>query len=110
MLLAPGEDRDANQTSPIGIAIPSRLLVTMRATTACTLSYVIDGAPAVQVFLPPGSQRTLDGRSTVSLEVSDGAALEVQINGDLMRPLGPAGVPAAIVITRDNARSLLRAT
>ena len=86
---------------------PERLLVTMRATTACTLSYVIDGEPGVQVSLPAGSQRTVEALNALSLDVSDGAALEIQLNGDAMRPLGFAGVPAQAVITRDNARSFL---
>jgi hypothetical protein len=79
----------------------------MRAAAACTLSYAIDGAPGIDVSLPQGSQRTLDALETVSLAVSDGAALDVEINGDPMRPLGPAGRPAQIVITRDNARALV---
>ena len=101
-------NREATPSAVTGEApAPLRLLVTMRATTACTLSYVIDGAPSVQVSLPPGSERTLDAVDTLSLDVSDGSALEVQINGDLMKPLGAAGRPAEVLITRDNARSLL---
>jgi hypothetical protein len=87
--------------------LPARLLVTMRAATACTLSYVIDGAPGILVTLPAGSQRTVEATQSVSLDVSDAAALDIEINGDPMRPLGPAGTSAQVVITRDNARSFL---
>jgi hypothetical protein len=84
---------------------PIRVELVTRAQ--CWVSARVDGERVVSKLLQPGERHTLDITDEVVLRVGEPGALSVSINGQAGRPLGPAGQPVTVRITRDNFREFL---
>jgi hypothetical protein len=73
----------------------------------CWLSARVDGQRVVSKLLQAGERHTLDVMDEAVLRVGEPGALSFSINGQSGRPLGPAGQPITVRITKDNFRDFL---
>jgi hypothetical protein len=73
----------------------------------CWLTANVDGTPVVAKLLQAGERHTLEASEELVLRVGDPAALSFSINGQAGRPLGRAGQPVNVRITKDNFREFL---
>jgi cytoskeleton protein RodZ len=92
----------AVQTEPV-----DGLRVDLAAQGECWISATADGKQAVARLFKPGEQHTIDATNQLVLRVGDPGALKLSINGAAGRPLGAAGQPVTVQITRDNFRDFL---
>jgi cytoskeleton protein RodZ len=83
--------------------------VELRATGPCWLVATADGVQTLAKLLQQGQEITVTAADAVTLRVGDPATLSYAINGRSGRPLGRAGEPVDVRITRDNFRDLLAA-
>jgi transcriptional regulator with XRE-family HTH domain len=73
----------------------------------CWLAAAADGNPLFARLLQAGDQETIEVHDELILRVGDPAALTFSINGHEGRPLGRAGEPVNVRITKDNFREFL---
>lgn len=101
-----GEEALALDASPASFSTsPLRIELTTRAQ--CWVSARVDGARVLVKLLPVGAQETLQVHEEMLLRIGEPGALSLSINGEPGRPLGPAGQPITVRITRDNFRQFL---
>jgi cytoskeleton protein RodZ len=79
----------------------------LTAEGPCWVSATADGKPALARLLEAGTQEALEAKDQLVLRVGDPGALKLSINGAPARPLGGAGQPVTVQITRDNFREFL---
>ena len=84
------------------------LHVALRTTGDCWVSATVDGTQVVYKLLPPDDARAFDVKDEIVLHLGDPAAASLSIDGAAARPLGTAGVPATVRITKENFRDYLR--
>jgi cytoskeleton protein RodZ len=101
-----GLDREL-PTAPVGMAVGEPLRLELVPQAPCWLSARVDGERVVAKLLQPGDRQTLDISDEAVLRVGEPGALSLSINGQSGRPLGPAGQPITVRITRDNYRDFL---
>lgn len=79
----------------------------MKPRGPCWLSAAADGNRVLSELLQVGDNRTIEVRDELVLRVGDAGACAFSINGRSGRPLGPAGAPVNVRITKDNFREFL---
>jgi transcriptional regulator with XRE-family HTH domain len=106
----------ANQVTPdTGALAPDAataaggpLQVDLSTQGLCWLVISIDGEPVLARLLQPGEHHTFDVDEEAVLRVGDPGALTMSINGQAARPLGAAGEPVDVRITKANFHQFLR--
>ena len=73
----------------------------------CWLAAAADGQPAFARLLQAGEQETIEVHDELILRVGDPGALTFSINGVEAQPLGRAGEPVNVRITKENFREFL---
>jgi cytoskeletal protein RodZ len=73
----------------------------------CWLVVSVDGSQVLARLLQAGEREILEVREELVLRVGDPAALSFSINGRSGRPLGRAGEPVNVRITKENFREFL---
>lgn len=95
-------------TSPVPVASAGHVLhLALRTKGDCWVSAKVDGAQLVYKLLAAGEQRAFDVKDEAVLHFGDPAAVTLSIDGAASRPLGAAGVPVTLHITKDNFREYL---
>jgi cytoskeletal protein RodZ len=79
----------------------------MKPQGPCWLSAAADGTRVLSELLQAGDHRKIEVRDELVLRVGDPGACLFSINGQEGRPLGPAGSPVNVRITKDNFREFL---
>lgn len=99
----------AGSSAPAAVAGAGHVLhVGLRTTADCWVSANVDGTQVVYKLLRAGDERAFDVKDQAVLHLGDPAAASLSIDGAAARPLGAAGVPITVRITKDNFRDYLR--
>ncbi len=80
----------------------------IRASGPCWVVATADGEQVLAQLLNAGERRQISVRDEVALRVGDPATFALSINGVAARPLGSAGQPINVRITRDNYKTFLQ--
>jgi cytoskeleton protein RodZ len=87
--------------------IHAPLRIELVTQAECWISARVDGEAVFTRLLLPGERHTLDISDEAVLRVGEPGALTLSINGRSGRPVGPAGQPITVRITKDNFREFL---
>jgi hypothetical protein len=100
---------DASPEVPASVADAplASLEVVLSPDGPCWLSAAADGSRVFAELLQAGDHRRIEVRDELVLRVGDPGACAFSINGEAGRPLGPAGAPVNVRITKDNYRAFL---
>lgn len=79
----------------------------LHADRDCWVSATVDGRQALAQLLRKGEQATLEARESVVLRIGEPGALRYSIDGRTGRPLGPAGQPVTVRMTRDTLQAFI---
>jgi len=98
---APPENTKPHQQQPD----PGKgFIVRMKVTQNGTLTAVIDGGASQDYDLTPGDVIEWKAEKSVDLDLSNAGGVEVEQNGKPLKPFGPAGRSAYIVIEADGVK------
>jgi cytoskeleton protein RodZ len=81
----------------------------IQPTGECWVSAVADGRVVVQRLLQSGERVTIIAREEVILRIGNPGVFAYTLNGASGHPLGEAGTPVTVQITRDNYQRFLSA-
>jgi cytoskeletal protein RodZ len=106
--------------SPVTGGVPSSALpaterqaagvhLEIQPTGECWVSAVADGRVVVQRLLQSGERVTIIAREEVILRIGNPGVFAYTLNGASGHPLGEAGTPVTVQITRDNYQRFLSA-
>lgn len=76
----------------------------MKVTQAGSLTVTIDGTNSQEYDLIPGDSIEWKADRNITLELSNSGGVEVELNGRPLKPFGPPGKPAFIVLDADGIR------
>lgn len=74
----------------------------------CWIEATVDGERVIYKLLKGGDRYAIEGYEDLVLKVGDPSALVYSINGAKGRPLGPAGQPTTVHLTRENSREYVQ--
>jgi cytoskeletal protein RodZ len=105
---AAGSGPDAVAASPAeSAALSGPLHIELKPAGLCWVAVTADGEQVLARLLRQGDQETITANDVVTIRVGDPGALTYSINGKAGRPLGRAGQPVSVRITRDNLREFI---
>jgi cytoskeleton protein RodZ len=105
-----GQSRGAAPVAPPAGAqkadpeIARGFIVRLKATHSGTLNVIIDGFTSQAYDLTVGDSIEWKADRTISLELSNSGGVEAELNGRLLKPFGPNGKPAVIVLDSEGVR------
>ena len=73
----------------------------------CWIEATADGERVIYKLLNAGDRYAIEGYEDLVLRIGEPGALAFSINGAKGRPLGPAGQPTTVRITRENSRTFV---
>lgn len=76
----------------------------LKATQSGTVNVIIDGFTSQAYELTVGDSIEWKADRTISLELSNAGGVEAELNGRQLKPFGPAGKPAIVVLDSEGAR------
>ena len=101
---APGSV-DANATdsgnlsgSPQTVTTGENLQLKIDASKDVSLIITADGLDAFTGTLATGQSRTVTAKNTLTIEAQDAGAVHLELNGQSLAPLGPAGQPGRLTL------------
>jgi cytoskeleton protein RodZ len=98
---------DAVTASPAPAETGGPLQIELRPAGLCWVAATADGTRVLARLLRSGDQHTISVNDELTLRVGDPGALTYSINGRAGRPLGRAGEPVSVRITRENFRQFI---
>jgi hypothetical protein len=98
---------DAVTASPAPAETGGPLQIELRPAGLCWVMATADGTQVLARLLRSGEQQTISVNDELTLRVGDPGALVYSINGRAGRPLGRAGEPVNVRITRENFRQFI---
>jgi hypothetical protein len=88
-------------------AVPNVLQFELQPQGPCWISANVDGEPVLSKLLQAGDHHTFQVHDELVIRVGDPGAVTYSINGQPGRPLGRAGEPINVRITKDNYRDFV---
>lgn len=79
-------------------------ILRMKVTSDSTLSVTIDGSTAQDYELDAGDVIEWKAEKSMALELSNAGGVEAELNGVPLKPFGPAGNPAYVVLDAEGVR------
>lgn len=79
-------------------------ILRMKVTSDSTLSVTIDGSTAQDYELDAGDIIEWKAEKSMALELSNAGGVEAELNGVPLKPFGPAGNPAYVVLDAEGVR------
>jgi hypothetical protein len=108
----PSADKDASATAVAttgetratrpGVPRTPNMRIDLAPRGPCWIEATADGDLVIYKLLNAGDRYAIEGYEDLVLKVGDPSALVYAINGTQGRPLGPAGRPATVHMTREN--------
>lgn len=80
------------------------IIVRLKVTQNGTVTVTIDAAKSQGYELAVGDSIEWKADRTVTLELSNAGGVEAELNGQQLKPLGPSGKPAIVVIDAEGIR------
>jgi transcriptional regulator with XRE-family HTH domain len=93
--------REEVRDDPPPTASPIKAVLKVKVIHECLFTITIDDAPPQQYDLKSGDQIEWMGERYFALEISNAGAIEAELNGKALPPLGKSGDAATVVITAD---------
>jgi cytoskeleton protein RodZ len=94
--------QDGAKTQPAEAA--RSFIVRMKVTQNGTLAVTIDGALTQNYDLSIGDAIEWKAEKNIALELSNAGGVEVELNGKPLKPFGPVGKPASLMLDADGVR------
>jgi cytoskeletal protein RodZ len=82
----------------------SKLSLTVSTSAATRVRIVADGDVLLDAELPAGENRRFPAKEQFEVTATDSSAVLLELNGEIMRPLGAPGSSGTIVLTRKDLR------
>jgi cytoskeletal protein RodZ len=107
---AAGQPRgDGQSPSPAGTQksspeTPRGIIVRLKATQGGTVNVIIDGFTSQAYELTVGDSIEWKADRTISLDMSNAGGVEAELNGRQLKPFGPSGKPAVVVLDSEGVR------
>jgi cytoskeletal protein RodZ len=79
-------------------------VVRLKVTQSGTLTVIIDGSTSQAYDLVVGDSIEWKAVRTIALELSNAGGVETELNGRQLKPFGPSGKPAAVVLDSEGIR------
>jgi cytoskeleton protein RodZ len=83
------------------------LQIELKTTGPCWVSASADRTHVFARLMQAGESQMIEAKDELVMRVGDPSTLTVTVNGAALRPLGRAGVPVTVEMTRENIRELL---
>jgi cytoskeletal protein RodZ len=83
---------------------PRGFVVRLKVTQSGTLTVIIDGSTSQAYDLVVGDSIEWKAVRTIALELSNAGGVETELNGRQLKPFGPSGKPAAVVLDSEGIR------
>lgn len=80
---------------------PKMAVLVVKVSNECSIIITIDDASPQQYDLKPGDQVEWMGERYFALEMTNAGAIEAELNGKQLPPLGKSGDPVTVVVTAD---------
>lgn len=93
--------REEAVTESVPAPAPGNAVLKARIISECQLTMTVDDMPSQQYELKPGDVVEWIGERHFVLELTDAGAIETELNGRPLPPLGRSGDAATVVITAD---------
>jgi cytoskeleton protein RodZ len=100
---------EATRTERVGAKKPPAetgkgFIVRMKVTNNGTLAVTIDGAAVQNYDLTVGDIIEWKAEKNITLELSNAGGIEAELNGKPLKPFGPSGKPAYVVLDADGVK------
>ena len=91
---------------PYGAAPPStdKLVLKIEAGKATTMAVTADGISVFEGIMIPGQHRTFEAQDQFDVAAGAAGALVLQLNGQMLAPIGPPGSSGKVTLTRRDLR------
>jgi cytoskeletal protein RodZ len=86
-------------------AAPPNMRIDLAPQGPCWIEATADGERVIYKLLNAGDRYSIEGYEDLVLKVGEPGALAFTINGAKGRPVGPAGQPTTVRITRENSHT-----
>lgn len=83
---------------------PRGVIIRLKATQSGTVTVAIDGSSSQVYDLAFGDSIEWKADRTITLELSNSGGVEAELNGKPLKPFGPAGKPALVVLDSEGVR------
>jgi hypothetical protein len=103
----PADQAPANDATHAANVATEGLRIELKTTGPCWVSATADRSPVLARLLQAGESETIEAKDELVLRVGDPSTITVTINGELVRPLGRAGLPVTVQITRQNYKDFI---
>lgn len=102
----------ASADSPAAIASDSglQLHLTVSTSAATRVRILADGNLVLDAELPAGENRHFPAKEQFEVTAADSSAVLLELNGEIVRPLGAPGSSGTIVLTQKDLRQTPRGT
>ncbi|MBK5274499.1 MAG: DUF4115 domain-containing protein [Desulfuromonadales bacterium] len=80
------------------------VIIRLKVTQGGTLSVAIDGSASQAYDLGVGDSIEWKADRTITLELSNAGGVEAELNGRQLKPFGPSGTPASIILDSEGVR------
>jgi cytoskeletal protein RodZ len=93
-----------NRVQPPPMESSKGFIVRMKVTQSGSLTVTIDGSTSQAYDLVAGDSVEWKADRNITLELSNAGGVEVELNGRQLKPFGPPGKPAVVVLDSDGLR------
>jgi cytoskeletal protein RodZ len=97
------KEAESSSSGPYEMPIGVNLLA--RARQRCWLRATLDNRETMEALLAPGDTLSLKAKNEVELLIGNAGGLELEMDGESLGTLGPAGRAVTLVINPDGIRS-----
>jgi cytoskeleton protein RodZ len=89
-------------TAPAADPAPDGLTLKMQAGKPADVKVIADGKVVFEGAVQPDDVKQFDARDTIEITSSDSGAVLLELNGQMVPPIGTPGQPGSVTLTRDN--------
>ena len=105
---APATNATSPATSPVSAPatppVPAPFELRVEADKRTKVTVMADAAPVFEGTMKVGENHTFTAKDRFEISARDAGALELELNGKVIAPLGPAGHPGKATLTREALR------
>jgi transcriptional regulator with XRE-family HTH domain len=88
--------------APAGDPTPDGLSLKLQAGKPADVKVIADGKLVFEGAVQPDDAKQFNARDTIEITSSDSGAVLLELNGQMLPPIGTSGQPGSVTLTRDN--------
>ncbi len=101
----PPAESGAAADAPVADPAPDGLSLKLQAGKPADVKIIADGKVVFEGAVQPDDAKRFDARDTIEITSSDSGAVLLELNGQMVPPIGTPGQPGSVTLTRDNLHS-----